>query len=300
MRHIIHAKDISREDMEMLFKSADALEGSREPILEGKILASLFFEPSTRTRFSFESAMYRLGGNVITAENAKEFSSTSKGETIEDTIKVIGAYADVVVMRHFQEGAAAAAAKVSTVPVINAGDGIGQHPTQTLLDLYLIQREFGKIDGISIVIIGDLKNGRTIKSLLWGLSKFKDIKITLVSPKALRLTRECLAELQDVGITVTETEDLESVIGDADIVYQTRIQKERFPTIEEYEKYKGCYLIDVPLAKKMKPKALLLHPLPRVDEIAPEVDDLPQAAYFKQAKYGVLMRKAVLKWILVD
>ena len=299
MRHIIHSKDITRQEMEALFTDANKLEKNPMPnLLQGKILASLFFEPSTRTRFSFECAIYRLGGSIITAENAKEFSSAAKGESIEDTISTMCAYADAIVMRHYQEGAASSAAKVSTVPIINAGDGISQHPTQTLLDLYTIKREHNQIDGISIVIVGDLRNGRTVKSLLWGLSKFNDVSVTLVSPEGLRLPKEAVNEFIGAGLKINETDDLIGTIGDTDIVYQTRIQKERFPDMAEYEKYVGCYRIDVALVSKMRKNALLLHPLPRVDEIAPEVDELPQAAYFKQVKYGVLVRMAVLKWIM--
>ncbi len=299
MKHAIDSRMISKKEMLDLFADAEKIRTKKSSPLKGKILASLFYEPSTRTRLSFESAMYRLGGSVISTENARESSSIVKGESIEDTIRVIAHYADVVVMRHFEEGSADRAARVSAIPIINAGDGVGQHPTQALLDLYTIWRERGSIDNLSLAIIGDLKNGRTVKSLLWALSQFKDIHATLVSPKALRLPTAILDELAETSLVLKETDRLDSILPLADIVYQTRIQKERFPTIKEYEKYKSCYKIDEKLARTMKKGALLLHPLPRVDEIAPEVDRLPQAAYFRQAENGLYLRSALLKHLLL-
>lgn len=286
--------------MEAIFKEADRMKVCGLTCCEGKILASIFFEPSTRTRFSFESAMYRLGGAVISAENAREFSSSSKGETIEDMINVVSSYADAIVLRHFEEGAAARAAKVATVPIINAGDGIGQHPTQALVDLYTIQKEHGSIDGITVAVVGDLKNGRTIKSLLWGLSKFNNIKVHLISPQGLKVQTEFLDELKKTSLTILESEDLESIASDVDVLYQTRIQKERFADESEYQKFKSCYHIDLKIMSTMKKDGLLMHPLPRVDEIDTEVDNLPQAAFFKQAKNGVFVRMALLKWVLED
>ncbi len=296
--HIIQSQQFRRDFLEKLFVLADKIEKKPDNCLKGKIMASLFYEPSTRTRFSFESAMLRLGGNVITTENAKEFSSAAKGETLEDSIRVINYYADVIVLRHYEEGASKRAASVSDVPVINAGDGPGQHPTQALLDLYTIQRELGEIDGVRIAMVGDLKHGRTIRSLSYMLGKFKNIKIVFVSPKGLRVGEDIKKYLEKHKTHYEETEDLESVISSVDVLYQTRIQKERFKTESEYKKYKGCYQIDAMMAKKMKAKAIIMHPLPRVDEIKPEVDSLPKAVYFKQAKYGVLIRMALLKCLL--
>lgn len=262
--------------------------------LKGKIMASLFYEPSTRTRFSFESAMIRLGGHVITAENAREFSSAAKGETIEDTIKVMNNYADVIVMRHHEIGSAKRAAAVSDVPVINAGDGAGEHPTQALLDLYTIQKLIGKLDGVSIALVGDLKYGRTIRSLIQLLSKYKNVKIYCISPRFLRIGDDIRDLLKKENIDFEESPDLDTVIKKVDVLYQTRIQKERFARESLYQKYKGCYEIRKDVAGAMKKQAIIMHPLPRVGEIHAEVDDLPQAAYFKQAKFAVLVRMALL------
>jgi len=261
-------------------------------------MASLFYEPSTRTRFSFESAMLRLGGNVITSENAKEFSSAAKGETLEDSIRVINNYADIIVLRHYEQGASKRASLVSDIPVINAGDGIGQHPTQALLDLYTIKRELGRIDKISIALIGDLKHGRTVRSLVYLLGKFKSVKIHFVSPAGLRIGEDIRSYLRRYKIFYSETRDLESILTKVDVVYQTRIQKERFKTAKEYLKFKDCYHIDIDLIEKMRPGSIIMHPLPRVGEISPSVDISPKAVYFKQAKYGVLVRMALLKYML--
>ena len=300
MKHIIRSQDISRSDIEKLFTSATALEKRRGTPLAGKVMAALFYEPSTRTRFSFESAMLRLGGGVITTENASEFSSAAKGETLEDSIKVINSYADVIVMRHYEKCASERAAAVSRVPVINAGDGPGQHPTQALLDLYTIRREIGRTDNLRVAMVGDLKNGRTIRSLSYLLGKYRDIHIVFVSPKALRVGDDIKDYLNKHKVTFEETEDMEKAIKDVDVVYQTRIQKERFKTLKDYNKYKGCYVISLKHTKMMKPKSIIMHPLPRVGEILPEVDTSPKAAYFKQAGYGLLIRMALLKAVLAS
>ena len=300
MKHIIRSQDISRSDIEKLFTSATALEKRRGTPLAGKVMAALFYEPSTRTRFSFESAMLRLGGGVITTENASEFSSAAKGETLEDSIKVINNYADVIVMRHYEKCASERAAAVSRVPVINAGDGPGQHPTQALLDLYTIRREIGRTDNLRVAMVGDLKNGRTIRSLSYLLGKYRDIHIVFVSPKALRVGDDIKDYLNKHKVTFEETEDMEKAIKDVDVVYQTRIQKERFKTLKDYNKYKGCYVISLKHTKMMKPKSIIMHPLPRVGEILPEVDTSPKAAYFKQAGYGLLIRMALLKAVLAS
>ncbi len=298
MKHIIESQQFDRKFIEKIFKVADGFESKTDQSLKGKIMASLFYEPSTRTRFSFESAMLRLGGSVITTENAKEFSSASKGETLEDSIRVISNYADLIVMRHYEQGAAERASLVSEVPVINAGDGPGQHPTQALLDLYTIKRELKKIDGISIAMVGDLKNGRTIRSLTYLLGKYKNIMIYFVSPKELKVGNDIKEYLKKHNVEFFEIQDLSAVISKVDVLYQTRIQKERFVNSKEYEKFKGCYQIDLKQVDKMKVKSILMHPLPRVDEILCEVDSSPKAVYFKQTKYGLLVRMALLKFVL--
>ncbi|MCK9445357.1 aspartate carbamoyltransferase [bacterium] len=295
MKHLIESQQFNQESLKKLFKLADLLEKKKDSSMKNKIMASLFYEPSTRTRFSFESAMLRLGGNVITTENAKEFSSAAKGETLEDSIRVINKYADVIVLRHYEEGASKRASLVSDIPVINAGDGPGQHPTQALLDLYTIQRELKKINGIVIALVGDLKHGRTVRSLAYLLGKYKDIKIYLVSPEKLKIGDDIKEYLDKHKVDHEETEDLSSVIEIVDVVYQTRIQKERFESINEYEKFKGYYKIDLQTVNQMKAKSIIMHPLPRVDEISTEVDKSPKAVYFKQAGYGLLIRMALLK-----
>lgn len=297
MKHLIESQQFDQKIIRRIFTLADTLAKKKDHSLKGKIMATLFYEPSTRTRFSFESAMLRLGGSVITTENAKEFSSVSKGETLEDTIRVVNSYVDVIVMRHDEAGASKRASLVSDVPVINAGDGAGQHPTQALLDLYTISKEIGKINGLKIAFIGDLKNGRTIRSLSYLLGKYTGVEISFVSPKALRVGDDIKDYLTKQRVTYTETEDLESVIDTVDVVYQTRIQKERFKSQREYQKYKGCYTIDLPLVKKMKTKSIIMHPLPRVGEITPDVDASPKAMYFKQTRYGLLIRMAILKYL---
>ena len=295
MHHIIDSQEFDRKSIGEIFSLADTLEHTRDLSLTGKIMASLFYEPSTRTRFSFESAMLRLGGSVITTENAKEFSSVSKGETLEDSIRIVNTYVDVIVLRHDEEGASKRASLVSEVPIINAGDGTGQHPTQALLDLYTIQRELGKIDGIHIAFVGDLKHGRTIRSLSYLLGNFTDIVIDFVSPEGLRVGDDIKLYLTEHGVAFHETEDLDAIKEKVDVLYQTRIQKERFTSTEEYQKFKGCYQINREFADSMKTQSIIMHPLPRVDEILPEVDASPHAVYFRQAHYGLLIRMALLK-----
>lgn len=295
MKHIIESQQFDRKSIESIFKTADKIEKSKDSPLRGKIMASLFYEPSTRTRFSFESAMLRLGGGVITTENAGEFSSASKGETLEDTIRIINHYADVIVMRHTEKGAAARAAAVSGIPVVNAGDGAGQHPTQALLDLYTIKKEIGKIDGIRIAFIGDLINGRTVRSLTYLLGKYKNIHISYVSPKGLKIGHDIKEYLDKHHIRYEEMEKWDKVLPNVDILYQTRIQKERFKSLAEYKKFKGGYILTMKEVDKMKKGSIVMHPLPRIDEIVPEVDASPKAAYFKEAKYGLLIRMALLK-----
>jgi aspartate carbamoyltransferase catalytic subunit len=298
MKHIIESQQFDQTLIAHIFDMADNLLKKGDKSLEGKIMACLFYEPSTRTRFSFESAMIRLGGSVISTENAKEFSSASKGESIEDTVRVVSNYADVIILRHYEQGATEKASLVSSAPIINAGDGIGQHPTQALLDLFTIQKEQSKIDGISIAMVGDLKNGRTVKSLSYLLGKYNNINIAFVSPKGLRISEDITDYLTKHKVSFSEVEDLEQIIGDVEVIYQTRIQKERFDDIKEYEGYKGKYVISPRHIDRMKPDAIIMHPLPRVDEISIEVDKYKNAAYFRQAKYGLYVRMALLKYVL--
>ncbi len=261
-------------------------------------MASLFYEPSTRTRFSFEAAMLKLGGGVITTENASEFSSAAKGETLEDSIRVINQYADVIVIRHPEKGASARAASVSNIPVLNAGDGAGQHPTQALLDLYTIKKEASKIDGVSIAFVGDLKNGRTVRSLSYLLGKYKNVRVYFISPKGLRIGDDIKEYLRKQKVSYEEMETWDETLPKVDVLYQTRIQKERFKSPAEYKKYKGVYILTMKEVSKMKKGAIVMHPLPRVDEITTDVDKSEKAVYFRQAKYGLLIRMALLKEIL--
>lgn len=301
--HVVEAQQFDLELMARIFAMANEMEqvvqhyGSN--ILSRRVMATLFYEPSTRTRLSFESAMIRLGGAVVTTENAREFSSAAKGETLEDSIRVIAGYADVIVMRHNQSGASRAAASVSPVPVINAGDGAGQHPTQALLDIYTIQRELGRIDGIKIAMVGDLANGRTVRSLSYLLAKFKDILIYFVAPPVVRMKDDIKAYLSRHHVRFQEEEDLYAVARQADVIYQTRIQRERFDDRpDEYEKARGRYVIDRSVMDCMQSHAIVMHPLPRVDELDPEVDTDPRAAYFRQAHNGLYVRMALLRMLM--
>lgn len=293
---------LDRDKLADLFALAAELQdqdakGKVEPALDGKILAAVFYEPSTRTRFSFETAMLKLGGEVVSTESAGHFSSATKGETLSDTIRIISGYADAIVLRHPEKGAAAIAAEVSAVPVINAGDGPGEHPTQALLDLYTIQKELGKVDGIEVALVGDLKYGRTVHSLLPLLSLYKGVTIRLVSPAALALPEADKEELRKNNIAFEETADLAEAAKTADVIYMTRIQKERFGDASEYERLKDSYILGLDTLALMKGKAIIMHPLPRINEIAPEVDADPRAAYFRQAKNGLYVRMALLRSI---
>ena len=301
LQHVIKSQQFNRESLDKLFKVAEEMESfsRQDKVLHNKIMASLFYEPSTRTRFSFESAMFRLGGTVISTDSAGQFSSAAKGETIEDTIRVLNTYCDVIVLRHNESGASEKAAAVSKKPIINAGDGAGQHPTQALLDLYTIQKEKGKIDGISIAMVGDLYNGRTVRSLSYLIAKYNDIKIYFVSPKVVRMRDDIKEYLDRHNVYWEEDYDLKSVAAKVDVIYQTRIQRERFgEKTEDYERAKGVYVIDKDLMKIVKKDAIIMHPLPRVDEIKPEVDEDPRAAYFRQAENGLYVRMALLKLVL--
>jgi aspartate carbamoyltransferase catalytic subunit len=301
LKHVISSQQFSRTILEELFARSEEIK--REPHrfmgrLNGRVMAALFYEPSTRTRLSFDAAMLRLGGQTMGTDNAREFSSSAKGETLEDTIRIVSGYADVIVLRHYEEGAAKRASLVSSVPIINAGDGPGQHPTQALLDLYTIRDELGRLDGVRVAMVGDLANGRTVRSLSYLLSKFKDIKLWFVAPPQVAMRDDLKAHLDEHSIPWVETEDLESVLPQVDVVYQTRIQKERFTDPEVYNALKGIYRIDKAAMALMRKYAILMHPLPRVDEISPEVDDDPRAAYFRQARNGLHIRMALLDRLL--
>ena len=300
LRHVVEVGQFDRAELERLFTSADHMRDLPRDAapLRGCILATLFYEPSTRTRLSFESAMFRLGGGVIATENAREFSSAIKGETVEDTIRIVAGYADAIVIRHFEQGAAHRAAAVAPVPVINAGDGPGEHPTQALLDFYTIQHELGRIDGLRVALVGDLRFGRTARSLARLFCLTEGTELVFVSPAAVPMSDDVRAALAARGVSHHDEPDLAAVLPHVDVVYQTRIQRERFATEEEYDASRGIYVIDHAAMARLNPDAILLHPLPRVEEIAPEVDVDPRAAYFRQAQNGVYVRMALLNALL--
>jgi aspartate carbamoyltransferase catalytic subunit len=304
LRHVLSNKQFEDPELlEYLFVSAEQLERDDaarmlDTPLRGRILATIFYEPSTRTRFSFEAAMQKLGGGLLTQENASDNSSAAKGETIADTIRVVGNYADAIVIRHPQEGTAGEAAAISQVPIINAGDGAGQHPTQALLDLYTIRRETGRLDRLRVVIIGDLKYGRTIHSLLPLLTLSPDVTVDLISPESLRLPEIYAEEMRLRGVKFTQRDSLDGVLETADVVYVTRVQRERFATQEAYDAVKDIFRIDAAAAARMKEHAIIMHALPRVNEISPDVDRDSRAAYFRQTKNGLYVRMALLKYLL--
>lgn len=302
---VIEAQQFDRETLNAIFEVARSMENIRHnssgsQMLKGYLMATLFYEPSTRTRLSFESAMRRLGGDVLTTENAREFSSAAKGETLEDTIRTVEGYSDIIVLRHFESGAARRAATTASIPVINAGDGPGQHPTQALLDIYTIEREIGKLDGIKVGLVGDLANGRTVRSLAYLLAKYHDVKIYFVSPNVVKMKDDIKEYLTSEGVEWEESSDLMEVASKCDVVYQTRIQKERFgDKINLYEEARGKYIVNQDVLKVMQNHAVVMHPLPRLDEIEVEVDSDPRAAYFRQAKNGLYIRMALLKVLLL-
>jgi aspartate carbamoyltransferase catalytic subunit len=299
--HVVEAEQFSRAALEAIFSRAGELRANPALAagrLQGRLLAALFYEPSTRTRLSFEAAMHRLGGQVMGTDNAKEFSSASKGETLEDTIRIVSGYADVIVLRHGEEGAARRAAAVADVPVLNGGDGRGEHPTQALLDLFTIREELRRIDGVRVAMVGDLANGRTVRSLAALLTRFQDIEIVFVAPPQVAARDDTKRYLDGHGVRWRETEDLRDVLPAVDVVYQTRIQKERFEDPGEYEAVKGIYVIDEEAMARLRPDAIVMHPLPRVDEIDPAVDADPRAAYFRQARNGMHIRMALLDLVL--
>ncbi|MGB5823090.1 MAG: aspartate carbamoyltransferase [Proteocatella sp.] len=294
MRHLTEISDFSvKEIADLISVSRDIMTNQHSYIdaMRGKVMATLFYEPSTRTNFRFEAAMQRLGGSVIGFVGAQN-SSVSKGETLKDTIRMVSAYSDLIVMRHYQAGVPMEAATVATVPVVNAGDGGNQHPTQTLTDLVTINEEMGRLDNLNIVLVGDLKYGRTVHSLVKAMMRYPNNKFYFVSPKELQMP-DYIKEILDDG-QYLEMENLEDAIGYADVLYMTRIQRERFEDKDEYEKLKDVYILDKTKMKKAKKNMIVMHPLPRVNEITQEVDEDPRAKYFDQAKYGMYARMALI------
>ena len=301
-RDVISIGDLTKDDMRAVLDRAADFEqclarGERLSLCDGRILATVFYEPSTRTRLSFESAMNRLGGRVLSVAEAKSSSSAAKGETIQDSGRMLEAYADVIAQRHPAVGSARALADAASVPVINAGDGTGEHPTQALLDLYTIEREKGTLDGLRVAMVGDLKNGRTVHSLSKALAHWK-VELVLCAPPELAMPGDLAAALKARGAAMRETADMAEALKDADVAYITRIQQERFATPDEYLKYKGIYVVTADVIRRAKPGISILHPLPRVDEITTDVDPLPNAAYFRQARNGVFVRMGLLAMIL--
>ncbi len=302
-KDIISVKQFGRDDLEYVFGVAHEMRGMVERVgtfdlLKGKILANLFYEPSTRTSSSFTAAMERLGGSVIPINEVK-YSSVTKGESLTDTVRTLECYADVIVLRHPETGSAAIAAKAARKPVINAGDGIGEHPTQALLDTFTIFEELsgGSVDGMTVTMLGDLKYGRTVHSLARLLSLFK-VKINYVSPEILRMPKEVMDEVSAKSIPQAEFNSLENALSETDVLYVTRVQKERFEDPAEYEKVKGAYVIDPEIMKSAKQQMIVMHPLPRVGEISVDFDDDPRAAYFRQMEYGLYVRMALLAMVL--
>lgn len=298
-KDIVSIKDFTKHDLEYVFDATDRVRvlkpSERGELGKGRALGYIFYEPSTRTRMSFEAAMASLGGSSIGIADLKS-SSVEKGESLADTIRIIDLYSDVIVLRHPMDGSSRFAAELSQNPIINAGSGSEEHPTQALLDLYTILKEKGKIDGLSIVIVGDLKYGRTVYSLLYGLARY-DVDIHLVSPPTLRVRKESIYEMQS-KLKIKEHNELDGVLQEADVIYVTRIQRERFPDVQEYEKVKGSYTIDENTLAKAKKDVAVMHPLPRLDEISQSIDHTKNAIYFKQAAYGKELRAALLALML--
>ena len=291
--HIISMRDLGRSDLDYLVETAGAIEEGRiVPDMSGKIAALLFFEPSTRTSFSFESAMKRMRGEALLMKGTSS-TSVQKGESFTDTLKTIERYCDIIVIRHAVEGAARLASEVLKLPVVNAGDGANQHPTQALLDLYSIKKTHGTLENLKIGLVGDLRFGRTVHSLAQALACYNP-EFYFVSPGFLEMPEHIKADLDSKGIKYTEVSEVKPVVPELDIMYVTRIQRERFAAPEDYERLKGSYIIDLETIKEAKPDMKILHPLPRVDEIAVEVDSSPHAYYFDQAENGVYMRQAIL------
>ncbi len=298
-KDIISIKDYTKEQLEKIFTSTDKImqltSSQRQEICKGKTLGYLFYEPSTRTRLSFDSAIASIGGNSLGISNISS-SSTQKGESLADTVKMMSIYSDILVLRHTLDGSSRFASEISDKPVINAGSGTEEHPTQAIQDLFTIKKEKKKIDGLKIGIVGDLKYGRTVYSLLHGLGNY-DVDVRLISPKSLRIRSDSTNENKK-NLDFTESTQLEDHIDELDVLYVTRIQKERFPDEEEYLKVKGSYVVGLDIVKQMKDDSIILHPLPRIDEISTEVDKTKNAKYFQQAEYGNHTRAALLGLIL--
>ena len=301
MKHLIDIKDLSIEEIDDMIEVAKDIISNNEKyshICDNKILATLFFEPSTRTRLSFESAMMRLGGKVLGFSEASS-SSVSKGETVADTIRVVGCYSDIIAMRHPKEGAPLVASMKSTVPIINAGDGGHNHPTQTLTDLLTIKCEKGRLDNLTVGLCGDLKFGRTVHSLITAMARYKNIKFVLISPNELTIPEYLKKDVLDKhNVEYCETKDIEEYLGELDILYMTRVQKERFFNEADYIRLKDYYILNKEKLKKAKDDLCIMHPLPRVNEIDTDVDDDPRACYFKQAEYGKYIRMALILKLL--
>ena len=304
LKHVIESQQFDRDLLELVFQTADQmkadLQGERRlaKSLDGKIMASLFYEPSTRTRFSFENAILRLGGSVVTTENAREFSSAAKGESLADSTRIMCGYSDVIVMRHNEAGSAAHAAEIASIPIINAGDGAGQHPTQALLDMYTLVDNFPDFKNLKIAMVGDLRYGRTVRSLSYLLSRYENVEIIFVSPAVCKMERDIIAYLDKYKVSWRENMDLAQVISEVDCVYMTRIQKERFHSAEDYQAAASKYILTPELVQTMKQSAIIMHPLPRVNEIPQEIDKDPRARYFQQAQNGLYIRMALLYLLL--
>ena len=302
MKHLLSITDLTVEEInEMLELGEDILDHPQKYAqrLAGKKLATLFFEPSTRTRLSFEAAMYELGGHVIGFAGANS-SSAAKGESVKDTIRTVACYADIIAMRHPLEGAPVAAAQVATVPIVNAGDGGHHHPTQTLADLMTLKREKGRLSNLKMGLCGDLKFGRTVHSLIGALSRYEGVEFILISPTELRVPAPIIRELEEAGIPYREVESLEKEIGNLDALYMTRVQRERFFNEADYVRLKDTYILDEAKMALAKEDMIVMHPLPRVNEISTDVDDDPRACYFKQVNYGKIMRKALMLKLLEE
>ena len=299
-KSVVSINDIGDDELSEIFKAAEDMEKSLKSgkpleLMKGKIMATFFYEPSTRTRLSFESAMQRLGGSVISVPEAKS-SSVAKGETLADTVRMAEGYSDIIVIRHPMEGAARLASRFTSKPIVNAGDGSGQHPTQTVLDLYTIRKELGGISGKTVTIVGDLRYGRTVHSLVLALSRF-NARVNLVAPPILKMP-DYVVSMLPADFKLNVTENLSEVLPETDVLYVTRIQKERFSDPNEYQSVIGSYKINSETVAAMKEKSIIMHPLPRVDEISPDVDSSPKAAYFRQANNGVPVRMAIISLIL--
>jgi aspartate carbamoyltransferase catalytic subunit len=300
-KDILDGAQFTREEIDYVMALADDFRSQIKDkpavdLMKGYVLATLFFEPSTRTRLSFETAMHRLGGNVVGFSSA-ESTSTAKGETLADTIRTVDQYADIIAMRHPQIGSAKEAASVAEAPILNGGDGAGQHPTQALLDLYTVKHERGKLDGTTIVLCGDLKNGRTVHA---GVEMYKhyNCKIIMVAPEELKMPEALVSKLREHGVQVEETTNLEAAMAKGDVLYMTRIQKERFADPAEYERLKGSYILTREMIERVSPKLTIMHPLPRVNEITADVDSLATAAYFRQVGNGVFIRMALIASVM--